>query len=531
MTPPPFDDATAGRAELPFPFTRLPDTGEGKLADADMDRNPDEPRKWHDGTVGLYASLFLQRPAVDRETLKATRPDHHLVQCLAEVRRRLIELHDTETADAALRAHETAAQAARAKAGGRPGAFVEADGSVGGRAEPALEAIVAMAGRGGGSRAQRRRRLDEAFVSREGLRSLPPLTAVVDGYLYLDTLAQLNGERGAYKTFLALDWAASVSVGTPWHGRSVKPGPVLYFAGEGVAKFDDRLSAWETDRNGGELSRVEVFRELVDFAADPTVEADWVYVAAALAKREHKPALIVVDTLARYTSGHDENSAKDMGQLITNLDVVRRVTGACILIVHHTTRGTDHGRGSTSVEGGMQSVFLMRKPKDGEVDLYTTKQKDGPELEPLAMTVKSVPAASSIVLTTTSEAEADPFTVRRPLIGQHSPHYLRVAAALFRTFGEGTSGGTKAEVRVVVQGDEDLKLEGKDRQAVSKAYYSAWASLEKRGALSPAKGNRFHLTEDAAVEYGLKPTAQDEDSAATDEDPDEDAATAAEVAP
>ncbi|MDV7245506.1 MULTISPECIES: AAA family ATPase [Rhodococcus] len=396
----------------------------------------------------------------------------------------------------------------------------------------ALNAIVAMAGRSGGSREQRRTRLDEAFLSREDLRNLPPLTPVVDGYLYLDTLAQLNGERGTYKTFLALDWAASVSVGAPWQGRSVKPGPVLYFAGEGVAKFDDRLSAWEAERNGGELSGVEVFRELVDFAAEPSVETDWVYVAAALAAREDKPALIVVDTLARYTPGHEENSAKDMGQLITNLDVVRRVTGACVLTLHHTARGTDHGRGSTSVEGGMQSVFLMRKPRDGEVALHTTKQKDGPELEPMALAVKPVPATGSIVL---ASAATDPFVVEgRPTIGQHSPNYVRVAATLFRTFGEGTSGGTRAEVKAVLQGDEVLKFGGKPG-AVSKAFFNAWGTLERKGALVPVKGNRYLLAEEAAVEYGLlesvTPDEEDEATAPPDEDPEEGGASAAEVAP
>lgn len=203
--------------------------------------------------------------------------------------------------------------------------------------------------------------------------------------------------------------------------------------------------------------------------------------------------------MARYTSGHDENSAQDMGQLITNLDVLRRVTGACVLVVHHTTRGTTHGRGSTAVEGAMQSVFLMNRGKD-VVELSTTKQKDSPEAEPVQFTAKDVPAASSIVLDPVAD-NMDPFTMPTG-VGQHSPNYVRVAAALYRTFGPGTSGGTKTEVRTVLQANEDLRLPGESR-AVSSAFYNAWAVLEKRGALTKATGNRFHLTDEAAVEYGL----------------------------
>ncbi|BDB60128.1 AAA family ATPase [Rhodococcus sp. RDE2] len=370
--------------------------------------------------------------------------------------------------------------------------------------DAAVARIVAMTGSGGGTREQRRARLDGAFLSRADLRSLPPLTALVDGYLYLDTLAQLNGERGTFKTFLALDWAGSVATGTSWNGHGVHHGNVLYFAGEGVAKFDDRLSAWEMEHEVHEAP-VDVFREIVDFAAEATVEAEWVYVAALLSLRERKPSLIVIDTMARYTSGHDENSAQDMGRLITNLDVLRRVTGACVLVVHHTTRGTTHGRGSTAVEGAMQSVFLMRRSTEqGRVvaELSTTKQKDSPEAEPIKFLPKEIPAAASVVLDPVVEG-MDPFTAEGPSVGQHSPHYVRVAAVLWRTFGPGTSGGTKGEVRAVLQGDEDLRLEGKDRQSVSKAFYNAWAVLEKRGALVKATGSRFHLSDEAAVEFGL----------------------------
>jgi hypothetical protein len=39
---------------------------------------------------------------------------------------------------------------------------------------------------------------------------------------------------------------------------------------------------------------------------------------------EHRPALVVFDTLARSMVGGDENSARDMGQLIDGAEHVRQ---------------------------------------------------------------------------------------------------------------------------------------------------------------------------------------------------------------
>ena len=59
------------------------------------------------------------------------------------------------------------------------------------------------------------------------------------------TTALLYGE-GHAKTFIALDWAASVATGRHWQGRTTEQRRVLYVAGEGAFGFKGRVDAWET---------------------------------------------------------------------------------------------------------------------------------------------------------------------------------------------------------------------------------------------------------------------------------------------
>src|SRR5262245_9630156 len=75
------------------------------------------------------------------------------------------------------------------------------------------------------------------------LRMEPP-APLVDGLLYERTASTLWGQRGAGKSFLALDWALHVATNKSWFGRTVAPGRVVYVIGEGLGFFRKRLEAW-----------------------------------------------------------------------------------------------------------------------------------------------------------------------------------------------------------------------------------------------------------------------------------------------
>ncbi|NIL86471.1 hypothetical protein RhoFasGS6_03873 [Rhodococcus fascians] len=357
------------------------------------------------------------------------------------------------------------------------------------------------------ARANAEAKVAGAMRSRADLATMPALEPLVDGFLYLDTVARLVGPPGSYKSFLALDWAASVATGTPWHGQAVAKGGVVYLVGEGVRGIDARLTAWERHRLDGKPAEVEVFDGIVDLAAPQTDAAEWVALARLLFWR--KPSLIVVDTQARYTPGHEENSSTDMGILVNNLDALRRGTGACVLLVHHTTRGTEHARGSTAIEGGVQTELVMTPGKRGTVKLKTEKQKDIEEPEPVELHAVAVEGTTSIVLDS-ADLGVDPLDLpATERVNATSPIYERLARVIVETFNHGTTGCTKVEAKAALQADHDLKITG-DPRTVGKRFPQAWSTLESRGHLemviSAATGNpvmRYKITAAYAAELDL----------------------------
>ena len=66
------------------------------------------------------------------------------------------------------------------------------------------------------------------LLSASALANLPAPEPLIDGVLDQGTVALLYGKWGTLKTFIALDWAASVATGRPWQGRATKQRKALH---------------------------------------------------------------------------------------------------------------------------------------------------------------------------------------------------------------------------------------------------------------------------------------------------------------
>ena len=249
----------------------------------------------------------------------------------------------------------------------------------------------------------------------DGLGKIPPPTALVEDYLYRDSLAWLGGKPGHGKTFVAVELACCVGTGTAWHGHTVTQGRVLYLIAEGASGLAQRVDAWMLahGRNADNVLFLPIpirMMESVDIAA----------FAALLA--ELQPVLVVLDTQARVTVGAEENSSRDMGRFVDALEELRRQSGACILVVHHEPRNGENLRGSTALEGA--ATTILRVSKDGTVvELTNPKQKDTPEQAPLLLAL--TPIGDSAILSHeavgiagfTTESEHHVLTVLRDSFG------------------------------------------------------------------------------------------------------------------
>jgi RecA-family ATPase len=209
-------------------------------------------------------------------------------------------------------------------------------------------------------------RLEAALLDTAGLDTIGDPIPLIRDVLQTDSLAWLAGRPGHAKTLIALDLAGCVGTGQHWQGFPVQQGQVLYLIAEGVRGIRQRVRAWETSM-GQPMSGV-TFLPVAVQSANTT---QWKALCELAAKR--RPALIVVDTQARVTVGMEENSSKDMGVFVDQLERLRRYSGACILTLHHTPRNSDNLRGSTAMEGA--ATTIIKAVKEGDTVTCTTTRR------------------------------------------------------------------------------------------------------------------------------------------------------------
>jgi hypothetical protein len=224
------------------------------------------------------------------------------------------------------------------------------------------------------------------------IKAIPPPDPLIDGVLDLDSTALLFGASGVGKSFVALDWALSVASGLAWQGHRAVKGPVLYFVGEGVVGLAPRYSAWQ------ETTRIaEVDGILFVDHAPPLLRPEGKVEFRKWCEDE-QPALVILDTIARHIPGADENSFEAMSQVVEIMDMARRLSGACVLGVHHTGKDDSLGaRGHSSLKGAMDTEIWCKRTKPRSFKLLPTKQKNHEDGKSLG-TFDLIPLVDSLVL-------------------------------------------------------------------------------------------------------------------------------------
>ncbi len=163
----------------------------------------------------------------------------------------------------------------------------------------------------------KRKHLRDRLLSLEELGDLPPVRPLVDGLLYRNTLVQVAGQPGSYKTFITAGMACAVAAGRSWEGHRVpQGGPVVYVAPEGASGLRARVLAW---CESNQVDPAEL-RGRLHFLAEPVQLGNAVDVSEACdVARELSAVLLVLDTRARCTLGLSENDATEQGRAIHRL--------------------------------------------------------------------------------------------------------------------------------------------------------------------------------------------------------------------
>lgn len=223
------------------------------------------------------------------------------------------------------------------------------------------------------------------------IESLAPPSWLVEDTLTENGLSVLWGRSGAMKSFVALDIALCVATGSPWHGKPVRQGLVIYVAAEGSHGLGRRAVGWRRTR-GRDLAK-PLFKLIPHPIAMTSDDLD-AMTTAILDLPGPRPVLIIVDTLARTFGSGDENKQADMNAYVSAADRLRDVTGANIMIIHHSGVHEDRReRGSNVLRGAADTVIKVSR-KDDKLDIINEapegKQKDAEEFKTVKLRTQKV---------------------------------------------------------------------------------------------------------------------------------------------
>lgn len=255
----------------------------------------------------------------------------------------------------------------------------------------AVKRQVAEALAKAGEQAKRRRlpvvSFAEAISSALDAGAEPLIESVLDQ----GTVAVLYGPSNVGKTFVAYDISAAIAAGCEWNGHATTKGAVLYLATEGGKTSYKRLLALAKRRDLPPETPIHIVPCTVDLF-DP--KADCQEIIGACREIElHEPVrLVVVDTLARAMAGGDENSGKDMGQLVRNIDRIRAATEATVLIIHHSGKDATKGmRGHSSLLAAIDTDFeVLREDGSTAAVFRNHKQRDLGKLADLRFSLEVI---------------------------------------------------------------------------------------------------------------------------------------------
>jgi hypothetical protein len=222
-----------------------------------------------------------------------------------------------------------------------------------------------------------------------------PVAWLIKHWLQADALIMVHGPSGAGKTFLVIDWCMRIATGTSdWIDSRVKPGGVVYLAGEGYTGLSQRLQAWAVHNGTTEKNEDMVMSRSGCDLDSPEGLAN---VIRQIRGSGIKPSIIVVDTLHRFMRG-DENTAKDAGAMIANCDALKQEFGCSVLLVHHTGNAAEaqhRARGSSAWRGALDVEIGVQPPPaelgaDGGIVVSLLKMRDADPVPPVCVKLQRI---------------------------------------------------------------------------------------------------------------------------------------------
>lgn len=321
----------------------------------------------------------------------------------------------------------------------------------------------------------------------------PPLQWLVRGVLPATGLACIYGASGSGKSFLALDLSTAIAAGVEWFDCRVKAAPVVYVALEGEAGFSQRVKAWRL-HHGQDMPLALRF---VMQGFDLRHAGDVAEIAAAVTTSGCVGGVLVIDTLNRAASGADENTSRDMGELIDACKRLQAELSGLVVLVHHSGKDTTKGlRGHSSLHAALDAAIEVTRTADRR-EWAIDKAKDGSDGERRAFKLQVVeigtdedgePVTSCVVVP--DDAPADTRRLKLPQGSTQKIVYEAIGALLRKGEYLGKAGApagrpcVEIEAAVLASADR-LTCEPERRRYIARR---AITSMVANGVINSGEG-------------------------------------------
>jgi hypothetical protein len=235
----------------------------------------------------------------------------------------------------------------------------------------------------------------EPLLSKVGdaRKQIKKIDWLVEGMIKQQSLVMFGGMPSGGKTYLAVELMLSVASGKPFLGQyQVKQGHAVFIACEGRDSVLRRVGAWNHMKNGGvDVDSAYISSREMVVTAPETADISIEQYVNALEGGDIHPKVIFIDTMNYSLGSSKENDANDMTNYfrrITN-GLINRF-GCVVVLLHHTSKDGVDIRGSSTIRGALDALFLVSRDTAGIFTVKNDKHKDRDKLEPFYLEGRSV---------------------------------------------------------------------------------------------------------------------------------------------
>ena len=296
------------------------------------------------------------------------------------------------------------------------------------------------------------------LLTRADVQAEPSAIPLIHGLISKGQLVMIAGPSGSGKSVFQLHLGAALLNGSVVFNHAIpKRARMLYVNLEGDLK--PRLEAIERHHPGWSFPAPDAM-----FLTRPwrLNDRDSVEDLAHHVNQAGGVDVIFIDTLNRATPGSDENHSTDMGMVIAHANLLINLTGAAVVLTHHTGKAKERGpRGHSSLYAALDTCLMVDETASGMRTVELIKTRQGPGGKKYYFTIENIalgeddyglPVVGPALTEVEGSSEVEKTATAHPLTPQQKEALVALTLHMQNGFnGEPLKGISRDEALEVVK--------------------------------------------------------------------------------